>query len=94
MAWLPCVSVVVEKVALPLLITPLPICVAPSRKLTVPLIEPEVCEVIVAVNVTDCPTVDGFCEEARAVLVAAKEPAFTVCKMPEEVLGAKLASPG
>jgi len=54
---------------------------------------PAVCEVTVAVKVTDWPAVEGFCEEAKAVLVEAKEPAFTVCRMPEEWLGAKLESP-
>ena len=94
MVWLPSVRVVVERVALPLLIAPLPICVAPSRKFTVPVMVPAVCDVTVAVNITDWPALDGFCEDANTVLVVAKEPVFTVCKMPEDVLGAKLASPG
>jgi hypothetical protein len=52
---------------------PLPITVVPSRKLTEPvgLPAPGAVAVTVAVNVTLCPKVDGFKEEARAVLVLA-----------------------
>lgn len=35
--------------------------------MSVPLVDEET----VAVNVTDCPTVDGFCVDVRAVVVAA-----------------------
>ena len=63
---------------------PLPIEVVPSTKLTVPDGVPEPVEVTVAVNVTDCPAVDGFAEEVSAVVVgvetvrlnASREPAI------------------
>src|SRR5580704_12499228 len=41
--------------------------VAPSLNVTVPV---GVAPVTVAVNVTDCPTLLGFCDETSAVLVA------------------------
>ena len=52
---------------------PLPIVVVPSRKLTVPDGVPEPL-VTVAVNVTDCPAVDGFAEEVSAVVVGVGPP--------------------
>jgi len=50
---------------------PLPIRVAPSRKLTVPVgvPEPGAVTVTVAVNVTLCPKTDGFADEAIVVVV-------------------------
>jgi hypothetical protein len=62
------------------------IVVAPSLKLTVPL---GLAPVTVAVNVTDCPTVDGFCDELRLVVVLA----WTVCVRTGEVLAALFVSP-
>lgn len=73
-------SVVVVKVALPALIVPVPSVVVPSLNVTVPV---AVDGVIVAVNFTDAPKVDGFKEEASAteVLVLAKtNPVETVRK--------------
>ena len=49
---------------------PVPSVVAPSLNVTVPVGVP-VPELgaTVAVNITDCPTVDGFAEEIRVVMV-------------------------
>ena len=87
----PCASVDDETVAVPAaMVTGLPICVAPSKNEMVPVSVPAVAEVAVAVNVTACPTVDGFADEARVVVVAAVlPPAFTTCDTAVEVLGAK-----
>lgn len=57
----------VEIEAWPAFKVPLPIEVAPSKKITVPLGVPDVL-VTVAVNVTVCPAVDGLREDATAVL--------------------------
>ena len=48
---------------------PLPICVLPSRKRTVPVGVPAA-ELTVAVNVTDPPTAEGLADELSVVLVA------------------------
>jgi len=88
------VRVVVEKAATPPAMVPEPIWVAPSRKLTLPEMVPAVWEVTVAVKATDCPTVEGFGAEVRAVVDAAPPVALTTCEAPEEWLGAKLESPG
>jgi len=60
-------SAEVEIEAWPAFKVPLPIEVAPSKKITVPVGVPAVL-VTVAVNVTVCPAVDGFSEEATTVL--------------------------
>jgi hypothetical protein len=87
MEWVPWVSVVVENVAMPpLMVTALPNCVAPSKKLIVPVSVPAVVEVAVAINVTFCPTVDGFTDEVSVVEVAAFAVAFTVCVSAGDVL--------
>ena len=65
-------SVDVVKVAVPLLIVPVPRVVAPSRKVTVPVTP----EGTVAVNVTAWLTLDGFNEEVNETLVVAL---LTVC---------------
>jgi hypothetical protein len=82
----PTLSEEVENVAVPLLIVAVPSVVLPSRKVTVPV---AVAGVTVAVSVTDCPKVEGFAEEASAVVVTA----LTVCVSAPEVLGANAASP-
>lgn len=65
---------------------PEPICVAPSKKFTVPAgVPPE--EVTVAVSVTFRLNVEGFSDDVKVVVVAA---GFTVCEMAEEVEPAKL----
>jgi hypothetical protein len=48
---------------------PVPMPVAPSRNATVPVgVAP--CELTLTLNVTACPNTDGFCEEARTVVVS------------------------
>ena len=71
--WLPAVSDVVVKVALPPApsVTGAPRVFPPSRKVTVPVGVPGVVDVIVAVKVTDCPSVEGFSDEAMVASVAA-----------------------
>ena len=49
---------------------PVPMLVAPSENVTVPLGVPAD-ELTVALNVTACPNTDGFREDARAVAAAA-----------------------
>lgn len=72
---------------------PVPSEVAPSKNVTVPEIVPATDEATVAVNVTLAPAMDGFCDDARAVVVGALIPAFTACVSAGEVLPAKFASP-
>lgn len=76
-----CVAVlseVVEKVATPFVPTaPVPSVVAPSRNVVFPVIVPAVVDVVVAVNVTDWPFVEGFFEETTTVVVAALLEVFT-----------------
>ena len=64
----PTASPEVTNVALPLLSMPEPSRVEPFLKLTVPLGVPLV-DVTLAVNVTAASNVDGFKEEASAVVV-------------------------
>ncbi len=52
---------------MPLLIVPVPMDVAPSWKVTVPVAP----DVTVAVKVTLAPKVDGFSEEARVTVLVA-----------------------
>src|SRR5260370_33027088 len=66
MLWLPRVNDEVEKAAEPLLNAPLPMLLAPSKKVTVPVAVPGV---TVAVKVTDWPERDGLTEEMTAVVV-------------------------
>ena len=68
-ACVPSVSAEVVNVATPAESAPVPITVAPSLKLTVPLGVPAAL-VTVAVNVTACPTLLGLSDEASAVVVA------------------------
>src|SRR3984957_798221 len=71
--WLPAASDEVVNVALPDAgsATGAPSVLPPSRKVTVPVGVPGVVEVIVAVKVTDCPTTEGFSDEAMVARVAA-----------------------
>jgi len=48
---------------------PVPSVVTPSLNVTAPVGVPPV-PVTVAVNVTDCPNTEGFCEDVSAVVVA------------------------
>jgi hypothetical protein len=83
----PCDRVVVEYDALPLArVIGVPSCVAPSKNVTVPVIVPAVADITVAVNFTLCPDVAGFGVEVTAVVVVAFPDAFTVCKMPDELV--------
>jgi len=73
---LPLLSVDVLKVAVPLPSrVAVPSVVLPSLQLTVPLGVTPVDEVTLAVNVTSCPTLDGFGDEPSTVVV---EALFTV----------------
>jgi hypothetical protein len=74
------VSVVVVKVAFPLLRVPVPSVVPPSRNVTVPV---AVDGVTVAVNFTDEPYVDGLAEDASVTVVLAL---LTVWVSVEDVL--------
>ena len=96
MLWLPTAKVDVVNVAFPVPsnATAAPSDVPPFENDTVPdgTVVPEA-GVTVAVNVTDCPEVEGFKEEIRPVVVVTFAAALTVCRMPEELAGAKLESP-
>ena len=48
---------------------PVPILVAPSKNVTVPVGTGGPAGEIVAVNVIDCPNVDGFNDEAKVVVL-------------------------
>jgi hypothetical protein len=78
-------SELVLNVAWPELRVPVPMVVAPSLKVTVPLGVPAPAPVgvTVAVNVTDCPNTLGLVELVSAVAVPAW---FTVCVTVPEVL--------
>ena len=69
-----------ENVALPALSVPVPRVVAPSLNVTVPV---AVLGVTVAVNVTDCPNVEGLVPDVTAVVLAATP---TVCVSGVDVL--------
>jgi hypothetical protein len=85
----PWVSVVIASVALPATSeVGLLMLVAPSKNSTLPVTGPAV-EVTAAVKVTLAPTVDGFSDEVTVVEVLVS----TICPTPDEVAGAKVASP-
>jgi len=73
--------VLVDALATPALSVPVPICVEPSKNVTVPPGTPAPGDtaVTVAVNVTDWLIFDGFCDELTAVAVFAL---LTVCDNP------------
>src|ERR1044071_8674180 len=87
MEWEPAASDEIAKAATPPLTVAVPSDVAPSRNCTVPVAD---VGATVAVNVTDCPTTDGFADEASVTVEAAL---FTVCGTAAEVLAAVFASP-
>src|SRR5271169_1373470 len=64
--------------------------VVPSLNVTLPMGVPLNCGVTLAVNVTDCPTFDGFSEETREVVVVAL---FTACFTIFDLLPPKFESP-
>jgi hypothetical protein len=92
--WLSTLSVdVAPLVALPLFsITAEPKFVPSILNWTVPvgLPAPGATGATVAVNLTDCPDADGFCDDVTVVVVLAW---FTTCDSAVEVLPAKLESP-
>ena len=60
-----------EAIACAFRVTGEPSWVPPSKKVTVPVGVPACVDVIAAVNVTDCPTVDGFKDEVTVAVSAA-----------------------
>ena len=93
MVWVPAVRAVVVKVACPAPFrVPLASVEVPSWNVTVPVgvPAPGATALTVAVNVTDWPAAEGFCEEITAVA----EPAWlTVWVIDADVLEVKLLSP-
>ena len=73
MEWLPTLSVVVLNVAVPPLSVPVTIVVTPSLNVTLPVgvPAPGATDATVAVNVTDCPKLDGFRLDVSVVAVFA-----------------------
>jgi hypothetical protein len=69
---------------------PVPIVVVPSRKVTIPVGVPIELLLTVAVNVTDCPVVEGLIDEVTTVVVVVT---VTVCVSGAELLLPKVASP-
>jgi len=66
-------SVEVVRVASPALNVPVPRTVVPSMNVTVsPLVGSPALEVTFAVNITDCPALDGFSEEVSVVVVGVR----------------------
>jgi hypothetical protein len=86
MRCLPRLRAAVLKVAVPEVSDPVPRVVVPSLKVTVPVAEEGV---TAAVKVTDWPSVDGFWEEVRTVLLTWR----TVWTSVGDVLPESLASP-
>src|SRR5208283_59333 len=70
-----------------------PSLLLPLKKITLPVGVPPPggTALTVAVKVTDCPELDGFCEEIREVVV---EASLTTCASTADVLAAKFESPG
>ena len=77
---------------LPESVAALPSALAPSMNCTAPVAVPEPGADVatVAVNVTDCPSSDGFALLATVVVVVAL---LTVCAVPADAPPVKLASP-
>ena len=84
MLWLPTESAAVENNAVPPLTGAVPRELAPSKNCTVPV---AAAGDTVAVNVTDCPDVDGFTDDASAVVLLINE-GFTVCVRTADELAA------
>ena len=85
----PTLKVEVEKVATALALSvPVPSVVDPSLNVTVPVGVPELVEVTVAVNVTDCPNVDGLGDEVSEVVLG-----FAMTSVNDPLLVLKLPSP-
>src|SRR5438552_13201934 len=93
MLWAPILRIEVVKVAWPLPSSvPVPMLLAPSRNVTVPVGAPEpgATAETVAVKVTAWPKAEGLLSEVTVVEVLAW---LTVCVGNDPVLGLKLASP-
>jgi len=91
MASFPAGSDKVVNVATPMERVPVPSVADPFLNVTVsPSGGAPAPELTVAVNVTLCPSVIGFADEVRVVLVGAF---FTVCGRPFDALPAKFAPP-
>jgi hypothetical protein len=89
--WEATASVVVVKVAAPLLLrAAVPRAVAPSENVTVLVGVPPAVATTVAVNVTDWPPTKVLSDETRDVVVALRS---TTCVNVGDVLAAKLVSP-
>ena len=84
MLWLPTASAAVDSDAVPPLTAAVPSEMAPSKNCTVPVAA--ACDTV-AVSVMACPNVDGFCDDASAVVVPIND-GFTVCVKTEDVLAA------
>ena len=84
MLWLPTDSADVERDAVPAFTVPVPSELAPSKNSTLPV---AAAGETVAVNVTDCPDVDGFTDDASVVVLLINE-GFTVCVRTADVLAA------
>lgn len=80
----PAETVVVLNFATPLDNPTDPSAVVPSLNVTIPVGAMELVDFTVAVNVTDCPYVDGFRDEVTAEVVVAA--LFTVCVNTGDVL--------
>ena len=74
---------------------PVPNVVAPSMNVTVPVgtVVFPLGPATVAVNVTCCPAVDGFCDDVTAVVVAGSVTALTTCANAGDVDPAKVEFP-
>ena len=91
--WVPFFKLEIEKVPCPDAFKVLePSVLVPSLNVTVPVetAVPGALATTVAVNVTDWPLIDGFCDEITVVVVASL---FTVWVKGEAVLALKLESP-
>jgi len=80
----------VVKLALPPANVAVASTVAPELKVTVPVGGDTVSEATVAVNLTDCPRVEGFREETTVVVVVAR---FTTWLSAADALTAEAVSP-
>ncbi len=78
------------KIACPLLRGTVPMVTVPFIKVTAPVGVPPFCGTTFAVNVTDCPTVEGFSDELNRIAVEAW---LTTWLTANDVLAVKFVSP-
>jgi hypothetical protein len=92
---MPVVKVELVNVARPPLREAIPSTVVPSLKVTVPLGVPMAGATAdtVAVSVTGWPTMEGFADDARVIVVVLVEAGLTVWVKGADVLVMKFASP-